>query len=188
MPDGFTLKEVRQPASPSVSKKPVENPGKVTMAELQEEEGRMNVIALKNRKKQAHFGTSTRDGVTLERWDEDKGVRESHLPIGKYDGKVQVKYQGPPGPGTYGFKSDFEFRDPTNTDDKTGKAPKFHFGNKLPERRNHTDVPGVGSVEVDQAPQWCKNISHVFGTSFRPDLTNPDAHKQPGPGHYETIP
>jgi len=42
----------------------------------------------KDRKKQAHFGTSTRDGVTLERWDDDDGVRETHLPKGRYDGKV----------------------------------------------------------------------------------------------------
>jgi len=35
MPDGFTLNEVRQPASPSKSIKPVEDPGKITKAELE---------------------------------------------------------------------------------------------------------------------------------------------------------
>jgi hypothetical protein len=71
------------------------------------------------------------------------------LPKSKFDIKAGVKYQGAPGPGTYHTKGEFEFKDPNNTEDRTGKVPKFHFGNKLPVRSQNLDVPGVGNVDVD---------------------------------------
>ena len=145
---------------------------------------------MKSRKKHAHFGTSTRPGVTLERLDDiDDGIRESHVPKSKFDSHSRsmnsVKYEGPPGPGTYTLQGDFDFRDPMNPDDKTGKLPKFHFGNKVNGRAKNLDVPGVGNVEVDQAPLWMKNVSHVFGTGFRPEPYNAANVVFPGPGEYD---
>ena len=74
-----------------------------------------------------------------------------------------------PGPGTYNFAGDFVFRD-LNNPESMGKLPKFHFGNKPTVHSKTLEVPGVGNVEVDQAPLWMKNVSHVFGTSSRPDI------------------
>ena len=96
-----------------------------------------------------------------------------------------MKTIGVPGPGTYNFRGEFEFRDPNNPEDRNGKAPKFHFGNKLGTRAKNLDVPGVGNVDVDMPPMWMKNVSHVFGTSFRPELTNAGNLVFPGPGEYE---
>jgi len=72
-----------------------------------------------------------------------------------------------------------------NPDDRSGKVPKFHFGNKLAGKAKNLDVPGVGNVEVDQAPMWMKNVSHVFGTGFRPEPYNAANVVFPGPGEYE---
>lgn len=72
--------------------------------------------------------------------------------------KAEKKFEGVPGPGTYHFIGDFDFRDPKKPDDKSGKvATQWSFGIKPVVRTNNLDVPGVGNVEVDMAPMWMKS-------------------------------
>lgn len=72
-------------------------------------------------------------------------------------------------------------------EDRTGKVPKFWFGNKPTVRANNLDVPGVGNVDIDQPPKWMKSVSYVFGTDRLPSENLPMSHIFPGPGEYEII-
>jgi hypothetical protein len=92
---------------------------------------------------------------------------------------------GAPGPGTYKAASDFNFRDPLNPDDKSGKTAKqWSFGIKPALHTRNLEVPGVGQHEVDQAPMWMKNPQYWIGTDVRKDLAVPNSHLYPGPGQY----
>ena len=57
-----------------------------------------------------------------------------------------------PAPDAYNILGDFDFRDPSNPDDKTGKKAKFFFGMKTNMRQKNLDMPGPGEYEVDQIP------------------------------------
>jgi hypothetical protein len=57
-----------------------------------------------------------------------------------------------PAPNRYNITGDFDFRDPNNLNDKSGKLPKFAFGIKPVIKSTTQDVPGPGSYEIDQYP------------------------------------
>lgn len=90
-----------------------------------------------------------------------------------------------PAPNRYNITGDFDFRDPLNLNDKTGKLAKFAFGIKPNVKNCNQDVPGPGTYEVDQYPMNQKNIAYWIGTDVRRDLGVPGAKDFPGPGHYE---
>lgn len=143
------------------------------------------------RKGYGHFGTSTREGVLLQSFDaNDSGLRLTHVPADK-DGvpkkRINQAYKGPPGPGVYyQFCGDFDFekarKDPEDKITKTAK--QWSFGLKPTIKARNLDVPGVGNVEVDQAPLWMKNPQYWIGTDVRKDFARPNAHLYPGPGQY----
>ena len=92
---------------------------------------------------------------------------------------------GVPGPGNYKITGDFDFRDPTRPDDRTGKNPKFCFGMKTATRAKNLDMPGPGEYEVDVYPMNQANIAYWIGTDVRRDLAVPYSHLYPGPGNYD---
>lgn len=96
-----------------------------------------------------------------------------------------MQYLGVPGPGAYTRTGDFDFRDPTNPDDRSGKNPKFAFGIKQTTKPRNLDQPGPGEYEVDVYPMNQANIAYWIGTDVRRDLAVPYSHLYPGPGQYE---
>ena len=92
---------------------------------------------------------------------------------------------GVPGPGNYKITGDFDFRDPTRPDDRSGKNPKFCFGMKTSTRAKNLDMPGPGEYEVDVYPMNQANIAYWIGTDVRRDLAVPYSHLYPGSGHYD---
>ena len=82
---------------------------------------------------------------------------------------------------------DFDFKKDPNNQEELGKVAKqWSFGIKPIIKPKNLDVPGVGNVEVDQAPMWMKNAQYWIGTDVRKDLAKPNAHLYPGPDHYNT--
>lgn len=153
LPSGFNLQANRKPVAPTLSRKKPEDNTKLSKEKLIEDLIQKQHNERKSRKKQAHFGTSTRDGVVLERWDEDTGIRETHNPNLKMQDRnsMRMRTQTTPGPGTYNFSGDFVYRN-LNDPDSIGKLPKFHFGIKHAANSKDLEVPGVGNVDVDQPP------------------------------------
>ena len=96
-----------------------------------------------------------------------------------------TQYLGVPGPGNYKITGDFDFRDPTRPDDRSGKNPKFCFGMKTSTRAKNLDMPGPGEYEVDVYPMNQANIAYWIGTDVRRDLAVPYSHLYPGSGHYD---
>lgn len=92
---------------------------------------------------------------------------------------------GVPGPGAYRRTGDFDFRDPTDPENKSGKNPKFAFGMKHTVKPRNLDQPGPGEYEVDVYPMNQANIAYWIGTDVRRDLAIPYSHMYPGPGAYE---
>lgn len=90
-----------------------------------------------------------------------------------------------PAPNRYNITGDFDFRDPNNLNDKSGKLPKFAFGIKPVIKSTTQDVPGPGTYEVDQYPMNQKNIGYLIGTEVHKDLSVPNARDFPGPGSYD---
>jgi hypothetical protein len=91
-----------------------------------------------------------------------------------------------PGPNVYQITGDFDFRDPSKPEQRTGKLPKFAFGMKPNTKPRNLDCPGPGEYETDQYPMNQKNIAYWIGTDVRRDLSVPYSHLYPGPGHYDT--
>lgn len=89
-----------------------------------------------------------------------------------------------PAPNRYNLLGDFDFRDPNNLNDRTGKLPKFAFGIKHNLKTSNQDVPGPGSYETDQYPMNQKNIAYWIGTDVRRDLGVPYSRDLPGPATY----
>lgn len=54
-----------------------------------------------------------------------------------------------PAPNRYNITGDFDFRDPNNPGEKSGKLPKFAFGIKTEIKPDSRDVPGPGTYETD---------------------------------------
>jgi hypothetical protein len=96
-----------------------------------------------------------------------------------------TQYLGVPGPGNYKITGDFDFRDPTRPDDRTGKNPKFCFGTKTAVRNKNIDMPGPGEYDTDVLPMNQANVSYWIGTDVRRDLAVPYSHMYPGPGNYD---
>lgn len=113
--------------------------------------------------------------------EEHNGVRFGTSTRAEVAGAQMVS----PGPQTYQITGDFDFRDPSKPDQKTGKKPKFAFGMKFNTKPRNLDCPGPGEYETDQYPMNQKNISYWIGTDVRRDLSVPYSHLYPGPGHYE---
>lgn len=90
-----------------------------------------------------------------------------------------------PGPNVYHILGDFDFRDPSKSDQRVGKLAKFAFGMKHNTKPRNLDCPGPGEYETDQYPMWQKNIAYWIGTDVRRDLSVPYSHLYPGSGHYE---
>lgn len=105
MPSGFKLPGFRKQTGPTESRKKPADTGKISKEELLKEMHQHQLTELKSRKKHAHFGTSTRDGIALERWDTDEGIRETHNPNLKHHDRnsLRMRTQTTPGPGTYNF-------------------------------------------------------------------------------------
>lgn len=57
-----------------------------------------------------------------------------------------------PGPNAYQITGDFDFRDPSKPEQRTGKVPKFAFGMKPTAKPRNLDCPGPGEYETDQYP------------------------------------
>ena len=91
------------------------------------------------------FGNARRDqkGAIIE----DEKIRKTREAREK-----TTQYLGVPGPGNYKLTGDFDFRDPTQPDDRSGKNPKFCFGMKTAVRAKNLDMPGPGEYEVDVYP------------------------------------
>lgn len=127
----------------------------------------------------------------MTKFDEnDEKLRETHIPKSKFDDKGQlkmnVKYQGPPGPGTYSLTGDFDFRDPSKPEDRTGKLPKFVFGSKPVDRPQNLYVPGPGQYASDVAPLWmAKQPAYPLGSACREEMAVRNSAKYPGPCDYD---
>jgi len=65
----------------------------------------------------------------------------------KYDAKNPT-----PGPNVYQINGDFDFRDPSKPEQRSGKLPKFAFGMKPNTKPRNLDCPGPGEYETDQYP------------------------------------
>ena len=79
-------------------------------------------------------------------------IEDSNLRKHREAREKTTQYLGVPGPGNYKITGDFDFRDPTRPDDRTGKNPKFCFGMKTAVREKNLDMPGPGEYEVDVYP------------------------------------
>ena len=124
------------------------------------------------------FGNARRDGKGSVNEDEKyRKVRQAR--------EKTTQYLGVPGPGNYKITGDFDFRDPTRPDDRSGKNPKFCFGMKTALRAKNLDMPGPGEYEVDVYPMNQSNIAYWIGTDVRRDLAVPYSHLYPGPGSYD---
>ena len=131
-----------------------------------------------NEFKKGTFGNATRDGKGAV--IEDENIRK-HREV--RDRTIQ--YLGVPGPGAYKINGDFDFRDPTRPEDRSGKNPKFAFGMKHATKPRNLDQPGPGEYEVDVYPMNQANIAYWIGTDVRRDLAVPYSHMYPGPGQYD---
>ena len=78
------------------------------------------------------FGNTKRGGAGPV--IEDEGIRK-HREVRE----KMTQYLGVPGPGNYKITGDFDFRDPTRPDDRSGKNPKFCFGMKTAIRQKNID-------------------------------------------------
>ena len=57
-----------------------------------------------------------------------------------------------PAPNKYYIPGDFDFKDPNNREETTGKDPKFHFGMNSKTRDKNLDMPGPGEYDMNVYP------------------------------------
>lgn len=92
LPDSFRIGEKRAVSSATVSLKPAQPQKKLSTEELEAIRKQIEENEKRLHAKHCHFGTSTRDGITLTKFDErDDKLRETHIPKSKFDDKGQLK-------------------------------------------------------------------------------------------------
>lgn len=105
--------------------------------------------------------------------------------IGTSKRQIDNKHIYKPAPNKYYIPGDFDFKDPNNREESTGKDPKFHFGMNTKTRDKNLDMPGPGEYDMNVYPSNQANIQHVLGSDYRKDMSVPNGHLYPGPGSYD---